>query len=100
MTSHLKQDDPDGTTVTPRRTRVCLSFPEQPVTASANDNDCEGPWPLVPFPEGRLGIPSGQSESNQPLSTESACPSLAHEEATIPRAVQNRLSFFMESDVG
>jgi hypothetical protein len=70
MTSHIKQDDPDGTTVTRRGTGAHQRFPEQPPTSAANDNDCESSWPLVPFPE-------------------SACPSLFYEEVTTPQAVQS-----------
>jgi hypothetical protein len=82
--SHIKQDDPDGTTVTRRGTGAHQRFPEQPPTSAANDNDCEGPWPLIPFPEGLNGTPSGQQIRR--LSTESARP--LNEEVTIRRAVQ------------
>jgi hypothetical protein len=47
MAQHIEQDDPVGTTVARRSTGAW-----QPPTSAANDNDCEGPWPLVPFPEG------------------------------------------------
>ena len=52
MAQHIEQDDPVGTTVARRRTGAHESFSRQPPTSAANDNDCEGPWPLVPFPEG------------------------------------------------
>jgi hypothetical protein len=69
MTSYIKQDDPDGTTVTRRGTGARKRFPEQPPTSAANDKDCEGSWPLVPFPK-------------------TACPSLLYEEVITPRVVQ------------
>jgi hypothetical protein len=69
MTIHIKKDDPDVATVTQRGT-------EQAPACAANDNDWEGSSPLVPLPEGRLGVPSGLQESNR-LSTESACRSPA-----------------------
>ena len=84
----MKQDDPDGKTVTRRGIGSHQSFPEQPPTSVANDRDCEDSWPLVPFPEGHLCTPSGQQESNRRLSTESACPSHLQEEVTTPWAVQ------------
>jgi hypothetical protein len=68
MMSHIKQDDPDGTTVTRRGTGEHQGFHEQPPTSAANGNECS--WPLVPFPE-------------------SARPSLLYEEVTTPRAVQS-----------
>jgi hypothetical protein len=67
MTSHIKQDDPDGTAVTRRGAGAHQSFPDQPPTSAANDNVCESSWPLVPFPE-------------------SACASLLYEEVSAPQA--------------
>ena len=60
MTSHIKQDDPDGTAVTRRGAGAHQSFPD-------HDNVGESSWPLVPFPE-------------------SACPSLLYEEVSAPQA--------------
>jgi len=60
----------------------------------------KGRWPLAPFPEGHLGIPTGQQEMNRQLSTESACPFLLYEEVTTPdglrpswRATLGRLAY-------
>jgi hypothetical protein len=52
MGQHIEQDDPVGTTAARRSTGAHESFSRQPPTSAANDNDSEGPWPLVPFPEG------------------------------------------------
>ena len=52
MAQHIEQDDPVGTKVARRSIGAHESFFKQPPTSAANDNDCEGPWPLVPFPEG------------------------------------------------
>jgi hypothetical protein len=87
----IKQDDPDGKTITRRGIGAHQSCPEQPPTSVANDKDCNDSWPLVPFPEGHLGTPSGQQESNRRLSTESACPS--HYTKKLPLRRQFRPAF-------
>jgi len=70
MGQHIEQDQ--VSTETPRTTTNYDSFSKQPSSA-ANDNECEGPWPLVPFPEGH------SPKLNQPLSTDSFCPSHLYE---------------------
>jgi hypothetical protein len=85
MTQHSKQD---GTTAAQRGTGARPSFPSK-LPTSANDNDCEGPWPLNPLPEELNGI-SFQVDSKELIkrvSTESARPSFLFEEATA-QAVQ------------
>lgn len=83
MTQHSKQD---GTTADQRGTGARPSFPSK-LPTSANDNDCEGPWPLNPLPEELNGISCGQQELIERVSTESARPSFLFEEATA-QAVQ------------
>ena len=60
MMSHIKQDDPDGRSAIRRSPGAHQSVSERPVKSAANDNDNQGPWPFVPFPEG--SYPSVLSE--------------------------------------
>src|SRR6185436_1748131 len=87
MTQHIKQDDPNGTSVTRRSTGAQPSFAGRPPTP-ANDNDCEGSWSLVPFSVALNSIPSGQQEPTQRHSTEGVCPSILYEDVTTRQTVQ------------
>ena len=49
--SHIKRDDPDRATVIRRSARRGERLAERSVMSAANDNDHQGPWPLIPFPE-------------------------------------------------
>ena len=55
---HIKEGDPEGVAIR-RSAGAHQSFPE-PKSAANNDNDNQGPWPFVPFPEG--SYPSVLSE--------------------------------------
>ena len=75
MTQPIKQDDPDGTSVARRGAGAHPSFPGER-NISANDNDFEGSWSLVPSASAFNSIRSGQQEPIQRHSTEGASPSL------------------------
>ena|SRR5438270_3288860 len=77
MTQHSKQDE---TTALQRSIGARPGFPRKPPT-SANDNNRDGPWPLIPFPERLDAIPTGHQELFHRLSTQ-------HEEATAEQTVQ------------
>jgi hypothetical protein len=49
MMSHIEQQDADRRLVIRRIAGPHQRFSEE---SAANDNDNQGPWPLVPFPEG------------------------------------------------
>ena len=86
MTNYIELDDRDGATVTRRGTDAHQRYRQHPRTSAADDNDCD--WPLVPLPEGHLGIPSGLQESNRLLSSQSAFLFHLSEEVTRPQLVQ------------
>jgi hypothetical protein len=54
MAQHIKQEDSVGISVARPSTGAPESFSKQPPPSVADDNVCDGPWPLVPFPEGLL----------------------------------------------
>jgi hypothetical protein len=59
MTQHSKQDETDGASAFQRITGA--SFARKPPT-SANDNDCNAPLPLIPFPAGADSLLREQQE--------------------------------------
>lgn len=63
MVQPIGQDNPADKTII-RQSKAHENFSGQPSTSAANDNDDEGPWPLIPFPEGFFaGVRSEQQES-------------------------------------
>jgi hypothetical protein len=88
MAQHIEQDVLIGTTVAQRSAATNDSFFRHPPTSVANDNVRNGPWPLVPFPEGLAGDPSGQQEPIRRHPTETAWPSFLREGVDNPRPVQ------------
>jgi len=80
LMGNIKQNDPESATATRRDTRGYHRLREQPPTFAANDNSSECPWPLVPFPEGHLGISGALQELNRPC--------LFFEEVETPQVVQ------------
>jgi hypothetical protein len=88
MGQHIEQDVLIGTAMTRRSIGANQSVSGQPPTSAANDNDCEGPWPLVPFPEGLTAIPGGQQEPIRRDPTGSVWPSFLREEVDSPQPVQ------------
>ena len=97
MAQHIEQDHPVGTTVARRSTGAHDSFSGQPPTPAANDNDCEGPWPQIQFPEGLTAIPGGQQEPIRRDPTESAWPSFLREEVDSPQPVQEGFRSFWKT---
>jgi|SRR6266478_9435286 len=86
MTRHIKQDEP-----------AHESISRPPLTPAANDNDCEGPWPLVPFPEGLTAILGGQQEPIRRDLTESAWPFFLREGVDSPQPDQERFRSFWKT---
>jgi hypothetical protein len=58
MMSHIKQDDADRRLTIRRSAGAHQRFSEERAKSAANDN--QGPWPVVPLPEG--SFPSFLSE--------------------------------------
>ena len=49
--SHIKRDDPDRATAIRRGAGRHERLAERSVKSAANDNNNQGPWPLIAFPE-------------------------------------------------
>jgi hypothetical protein len=89
LMSNIEQNNSDGPTVIRQGVGGHQRFPVlKPKFAAiaANDNSCEWCWPLVPFPEGNLGISGAQQDSKLRLSTQSA--SFLNEEVITTETVQ------------
>jgi hypothetical protein len=86
MTGHIKLDEPADE-----------SFSTPPPASAANDNDCEGSWPLVPLSEGLTAILGGQPESIRRDPPESAWPFFLREGVDSPQPVQERFRSFWKT---
>lgn len=67
MAQRIEQDNPASMTAA-QSIGTHEDFSGQPASA-ANDNNCEGPWPLVPFPEG-LFFPNEQHDPSKSVASD------------------------------
>ena len=67
MVQRIEQDNPASMTVARQSIGAHEDFSGQ-LASAANDNNCEGPWPLVPFPEG-LFFPNEQHEPSESVTS-------------------------------
>jgi hypothetical protein len=65
MPQQIEQAGPVIKRVGQRDAGAQENFSSRLTPTAANDNNCEGPWQLVPFPEGLAPIPDGQCLSMQ-----------------------------------